>query len=256
MATFLGKAPGSSTGFSGLRLTHLRIPQVKLPVHILPFALCIALQGEILCGKLKACGFGQLRSSPAGAALFNDISSPASIHEVALRSLWAGLPMELLQLAFSNYKFLEGGPEKVALEFLVVPDLPQLPPFFLRRPSCRSISGHRKCSEILLLCVPYFLFLFYIHYMSIVTATQKKKQCFTMDHPKDNVFKDEKFDNLIFKVPEKKQVPNGTVETVGPELFDHLRLTELRFDASVKKFGPNELKHYNDLKEPMVQMAR
>jgi hypothetical protein len=61
---------------------------------------------------LKACGFGQLRSSPAGAALFNDISSPASIHEVALRRLWTGLPMELLPLAFSNYKFLEGGPEK------------------------------------------------------------------------------------------------------------------------------------------------
>jgi hypothetical protein len=69
-------------------------------------------------------------------------------------------------------------------------------------------------------------------------------------------FKDEKFDNLIFKVPEKKHVPNGTVETVGPELFDDLCLTELRFDASFKKFGPNELKYYNDLKEPMVQMAR
>ena len=69
-----------------------------------------------------------------------------------------------------------------------------------------------------------------------------------MDHAKDNVFKDEKFDNLIFKVPEKKHVPNGTVETIGPELFDDLCLTELRFDASVKKFGPNELKYYNDLK--------
>jgi hypothetical protein len=58
-----------------------------------------------------------------------------------------------------------------------------------------------------------------------------------MGHSKDKVFKDEKFDNLIFKVPEKKQVPNGTVETVGPELFDDHRLTELRFDASVRSSG-------------------
>lgn len=53
---------------------------------------------EILCEKLKACGFGRLRSSPAVAVVFNGISSPASIHEVALRRLWAGLPMELLLL--------------------------------------------------------------------------------------------------------------------------------------------------------------
>uniref|UniRef100_A0A2N9I0P3 Uncharacterized protein n=1 Tax=Fagus sylvatica TaxID=28930 RepID=A0A2N9I0P3_FAGSY len=224
MATFLGKAPGSSTGFSGLR------PGFKIEK---------ALQGEILCEKLKACGFGQLRSSPAGAAVFNDISSPASIHE-----------------------------KKVALEFLVVPDLPQLPPFFLRRPSYRSISGHRKCSEMLLLWVPYFLFLFYLHYMSIAASgmavsdssceLHDDRALSLADDREDMTmsFKDEKFDNLIFKVPEKKHVPNGTVETVGPELFDDLCLTELRFDASFKKFGPNELKYYNDLKEPMVQMAR
>ncbi|KAG7952181.1 hypothetical protein I3843_12G046500 [Carya illinoinensis] len=51
---------------------------------------------EILCEKLKACGCGRLRSSPAVAVAFDDISLPASIHEVALRRLWAGLPIELL----------------------------------------------------------------------------------------------------------------------------------------------------------------
>ena len=70
---------------------------------------------EILCEELKACGFGQLRLSPTISVVFNDISSPASIHEVALRRLWVGLPMELLPVAYSNYsEFLRGtfGPEK------------------------------------------------------------------------------------------------------------------------------------------------
>ena len=78
---------------------------------------------EILCEKLKACGFGRLRSSPAVFVVFNDISSPASVHEVALRRLWVGLPMDLLQLAYSNYsEFLEVllDQKKVSLEFLVV----------------------------------------------------------------------------------------------------------------------------------------
>ena len=74
-------------------------------------------------------------------------------------------------------------------------------------------------------------------------------KCSTMDHVQDNVFKDEKFDNLIFKVPEKKHVPNGLVETVGPELFDDLCPADLRFDTSTKNFGPNELKIYKVLKK-------
>ena len=74
-------------------------------------------------------------------------------------------------------------------------------------------------------------------------------RCSTMDHVQDNVFKDEKFDNLIFKVPEKKHVPNGLVETIGPELFDDLCPADLRFDTSAKNFGPNELKIYKVLKK-------
>ena len=58
-----------------------------------------------------------------------------------------------------------------------------------------------------------------------------------MDHVQDNVFKDEKFDNLIFKVPEKKHVPNGLVETVGPELFDDLCPADLRFDILPRTLG-------------------
>ncbi|XP_044478080.1 uncharacterized protein LOC123205217 [Mangifera indica] len=102
---------------------------------------------EILCEKLKVCGLSRFRTSPAISVVFNDISLPASIREVALRRVWAGLPMELLQLAFSNYnEVLEVlmDQKKISLEFLVVPDLPQLPPFFLRKPSCRSNKWTQK----------------------------------------------------------------------------------------------------------------
>ncbi|KAK4571841.1 hypothetical protein RGQ29_030304 [Quercus rubra] len=275
---------------------------------------------EILCEKLKACGFGRLRSSPAVSVVFNDISLPASIHEVALRRLWAGLPMELLQLAYSNYsEFLEVllDQKKVSLEFLVVPDLPQLPPFFLRRPSCRSNkwshkvqrddalvgpvlplpilltlheyrNGHSEseeeagvfslereislqCDEIKQVASEMALSdsSCELHGDQAVSladeredmwgSSQKPKpfclyhpvafKCSTMDHAQENVFKDEKFDNLIFKVPEKKHVPNGLVETIGPELFDELCPADLRFDTSAKNFGPNELKIYKVLKK-------
>lgn len=87
-----------------------------------------------------------------------------------------------------------------------------------------------------------------------------------MDQGKGNVFEDTKFDIMIFKVSEKKHVPNGNVsdphkrrtdlgtvlerdsKTAGPELFDDLCSSELQFDASVKNFGPKELKAYNGLK--------
>lgn len=102
---------------------------------------------QILCEKLNSCGFGRLRSSPAVTLVFNDISLPSSVHDIALRRLWVDLPMELLQLAFSSYsEFLEVlvDCKKVSLEFLVVPDIAQLPPFFLRKPSCRSNKWSEK----------------------------------------------------------------------------------------------------------------
>lgn len=102
---------------------------------------------EILCKKLQACGFGKFRSSPAVTNALNDISLPASIHEVVLRRLWSDLPTELLQLAFSNYPEITEvlvDKKMVALEFPDVPDLSQLPPFILRKPSCRSSKWSQK----------------------------------------------------------------------------------------------------------------
>ncbi|CAK7324860.1 unnamed protein product [Dovyalis caffra] len=100
---------------------------------------------EVLCKKLKICGFDRFRTSPAIRVAFNDINLPTSIHELALRRMWAELPMEFLQLSFSSYsEFLELDQKKIALEFSVVPELPQLPPFFLRKPSSRSNKWSSK----------------------------------------------------------------------------------------------------------------
>ncbi|WJX38341.1 hypothetical protein P8452_26013 [Trifolium repens] len=94
---------------------------------------------ELLCKKLNACGLGHSRSSPAITSIFKDVKLPASFHEVALRKLWTDLPLELLQLAFLSYsecrEVIGYNQKGVPLEFLAVPDLPQLPPFFLRKPS-------------------------------------------------------------------------------------------------------------------------
>ncbi|CAN0845728.1 hypothetical protein LINGRAHAP2_LOCUS4186 [Linum grandiflorum] len=103
---------------------------------------------EALCEKLKSSGLNRFRASPMVNLVLTDVNSPASIHDVASRKIWAGLPMEILQLAFSSYsQLLEDELEQqkeVALEFSAVPDLPQLPPFPLRMPSRRSNKWSNK----------------------------------------------------------------------------------------------------------------
>ncbi|XP_010530431.1 PREDICTED: uncharacterized protein LOC104807021 [Tarenaya hassleriana] len=102
---------------------------------------------QALCEKLKICGFGRDRISPAIVEVFDDISLLTSIFEIALRQTWASLPAELLLLAYSNYSEFQDvllNLKKVSLEFLVVPDLPQLQPFLLRKPSCWSSKWTSK----------------------------------------------------------------------------------------------------------------
>uniref|UniRef100_A0A5B6YJP0 Uncharacterized protein n=1 Tax=Davidia involucrata TaxID=16924 RepID=A0A5B6YJP0_DAVIN len=102
---------------------------------------------QYMCEKLKACGFSRLRSSSAVFDVFKDINLPTSIYEIALRSIWEGMPVNLLQLAFSNYsEFLEVlvNNKKESLEFLDIPHQPQLPPFFFQNPSCRSSKWSQK----------------------------------------------------------------------------------------------------------------
>lgn len=101
---------------------------------------------KILCEMLKACGVLQSRSAPAVSDVLKDISLPSSIHEVALRRMWAGLPVDILHLAFTNYsEILEVIVDRtMSLEFLVVSDQLQLPPFFFRKPSSRSTKWSHK----------------------------------------------------------------------------------------------------------------
>ncbi|ESQ48071.1 hypothetical protein EUTSA_v10020051mg [Eutrema salsugineum] len=102
---------------------------------------------EDLCEKLKICGFGLDRCSSSITAVFESINSQTSVFDIALKETWSRLPMELLMLAFSSYSEVEGvliDKKKPSLEFLVVPKFPQLPPFFLRKPSSRSSKWSKK----------------------------------------------------------------------------------------------------------------
>ncbi|VVA93220.1 unnamed protein product [Arabis nemorensis] len=102
---------------------------------------------KALWKKLKICGFGRNRTSSTITAVFENISSPTSIYDIAFRETWSSLPIELLLLAFSNYSEFDDvllEKKKPSLEFLVVPKSPQLPPFFLRKPSSRSSKWSKK----------------------------------------------------------------------------------------------------------------
>ncbi|KAG7577716.1 hypothetical protein ISN45_Aa03g019700 [Arabidopsis thaliana x Arabidopsis arenosa] len=102
---------------------------------------------EELCKKLKICGFGRDRSSSSITAVFENIDSPTSVFDIALRETWSSLPIEILLLAFSNYSEFADvlvDKKKPSLEFLVVPEFPQLPPFVLRKPSSRSSKWSKK----------------------------------------------------------------------------------------------------------------
>ncbi|CAA2986054.1 Hypothetical predicted protein [Olea europaea subsp. europaea] len=93
-----------------------------------------------ICHKLKAFRLPRLRSSLAFSDVIEDISLPTSVNEIALRSTWASLPTNLLQLAFCTYSefLMDLEKHKEPLEFLDIPDKLQLLPFPFRKPSRRS----------------------------------------------------------------------------------------------------------------------
>ncbi|XAR65417.1 hypothetical protein NMG60_11009543 [Bertholletia excelsa] len=102
---------------------------------------------QYMCDKLKGCGISRVSFSPDVCDVFKDVLLLTSIHELATRKIWASLPMDLLQLAFSCYsEFLEVlvDNKKVSLEFLEIPSCPQLPPFVFRTPSSRSSKWSQK----------------------------------------------------------------------------------------------------------------
>lgn len=102
---------------------------------------------EFLCPKLQAFGLAPAGSPISVLDVFKDVNLPTSAYEVTLRKLWMTLPMEFLQLAFSNYSELlkvRIGTSTPSLEFLPVPDTPQLPPFLFRNPSPRGNHWSKK----------------------------------------------------------------------------------------------------------------
>ncbi|KAL2516698.1 hypothetical protein Adt_12945 [Abeliophyllum distichum] len=93
-----------------------------------------------ICHKLKVFGLPRIRSFLAVSDVLEDVSLPTSINEIALRSTWASLPTNLLQLAFCTYsEFLVDLESRMEpLEFPDIPDKLQLLPFPFRKPSHRS----------------------------------------------------------------------------------------------------------------------
>lgn len=108
--------------------------------------------------RLKASGLPRERSNAVSSVL-EDISLPTSIHEIALRSMCAVLPTNILQLAFSTYSDLDEDlvnhnkpldldedlmNHNVPLEFLDLPEQLHVPPFPFRKPSYRSNKWSSK----------------------------------------------------------------------------------------------------------------
>lgn len=93
-----------------------------------------------ICHKLKAFRLPRIRSSLAVSDVMEDISLPTSINEIALRSTWASLPTNLLQLAFCTYSefLMDLEKHKEPLEFPDIPYKLQVLPFPFRKPSRRS----------------------------------------------------------------------------------------------------------------------
>ncbi|CAL8084011.1 unnamed protein product [Prunus armeniaca] len=193
-------------------------------------------------------------------------SLPASIHEVVLKRLWSDLPIELLQLAFSNNsEILEVLVDKnrVALEFSVVPDLSQLPPFILRKSSRRSNKWSQKLQPGDALVGPVLpLPVDFQQRQKSITAVMRSYQPVAakgspMDHTRGkSVYKDDRFDTLISKVSDKKHVSNDNQDNVGLELFDDLCPVELRFDACSLKFEQKEWEAYCKLKGEFLKWQK
>ncbi|KAL6504300.1 hypothetical protein OROGR_026223 [Orobanche gracilis] len=129
-----------------------------------------------ICHKLKAFG---PRSSLGVSNVLKDISLPTSIHEIALRSMFAALPTNLMQFAFSTYSDFDEDHEthKEPLEFLNIPDQIQLPPFPFRKPPDRSNKWSSKVQPSNALVGPILptLFLTTLHKLRMEELKEKRE---------------------------------------------------------------------------------
>nr|XP_043623532.1 uncharacterized protein LOC122595260 [Erigeron canadensis] len=148
-----------------------------------PEKACIGKEfHEIICQKLNTCSSGGVQGSINTRDVLKDISFPTSIYEIALRSVWANLPKQVLSFGFSIYTDLPDIPRKkdntLPREFLEVPShQSHLPPFFLRDPSSRGTkwSGKQKPSSSLVGPVTPIPFLMTFHKTHMLEAEDNQQ---------------------------------------------------------------------------------
>ncbi|KAJ4981883.1 hypothetical protein NE237_032720 [Protea cynaroides] len=122
-----------SSNFMELLTKKIRNPGIG-PTKAIPYDQD---HDELSRDKFKAVGIDPKGSSLMTPEVFADISLPINIHEIALRRLWTGLPVDLLRLAVSNQsEVLEvlADWRKVSSTLLDNPNLSQFPPFLFRKP--------------------------------------------------------------------------------------------------------------------------
>ncbi|GFP87574.1 hypothetical protein PHJA_000901100 [Phtheirospermum japonicum] len=128
-----------------------------------------------ICPKLKAFEVPEAR----GLTVLKDISLPTAIREIALSSMFSALPTNLMQFAFSTYSDFDEVPENhnEPLEFLNIPDQPQVPPFTFRKPSDRSSKWSSKVQPSNSLVGPIIppLFLTTLHNLWMEERKEKRE---------------------------------------------------------------------------------
>nr|XP_043634019.1 uncharacterized protein LOC122605188 [Erigeron canadensis]XP_043634021.1 uncharacterized protein LOC122605188 [Erigeron canadensis]XP_043634022.1 uncharacterized protein LOC122605188 [Erigeron canadensis]XP_043634023.1 uncharacterized protein LOC122605188 [Erigeron canadensis] len=158
---------------------------------------------KIICQKLNTYSSGGVQGSINTHDVLKDVDLPTSIHEIALRSVLANLPKQVLRFGFSNYSSLPDISRKkdnhLPFEFLEVPcHQSHLPPFSFRDPSSRGTkwSGKQKPSSSLVGPVTPIPFLMTFHKTRMLKA--------------DNQSADSEIDHKCYEVV---RVANGITET-------------------------------------------
>ncbi|XP_071718952.1 uncharacterized protein [Rutidosis leptorrhynchoides] len=238
---------------------------------------------EKICQKVNM--FGSSRALSVHD-VYNDVSSPTSIHEVALRRIWANLPKNLLRFAFANYSDLARELKNVPFEFLEVPCMqPHLPPFLFRDPSSRSSKWSDKQKPTDSLVGPVIplplLITFHEDHMQkeednvpaaadseinvecsrvMRVANQVTSQSCEGDpmDDKEDVFDGSKQPFASYKIKNDSVIDDDSNHTkmlfkvgekdVVNEIFDSNCPVQLRFNKPLKSFGSNELNAYKLLK--------
>ncbi|MBA0717571.1 hypothetical protein Golax_005372, partial [Gossypium laxum] len=120
------------------------------------------------------------------------------------------------------------------LKFLVAPDLPQLPPFLLGKPSCRNIKWSLKMfNEIMRVAVEMVVL-----DSSLLNNDETVSLTDDMDEMRvigNRIYNDVKFTTMSTKV-HKVTDPKYTMDSVGLKLFDDLCPIELKFDVPILNF--------------------